>query len=100
MAVALFVNCVVTMLIRTFIGRFLYRSYSPIFARLASYGILFLYDIPSSFIIHKIYMKGSGDRRKNAVPFERYIVVRGLAAATSMLGVILGYMLEYEENGH
>lgn len=71
-------------------------NYSPRIARLTAYVIGMGMDIPLSWLIVWAYNRQHKDRRKKAYPFERYVLVRFLAAAALGLGVLLGYMLDKE----
>jgi len=65
--------------------------------RLSAYAIGLTMDIFTSWIMMSSYNRKISDRRKVPMPFERWILVRFLAAAALGLGVVLGYMLDREE---
>jgi len=71
-------------------------SYSPRISRLAAYAVGMGLDIPLSWFVVWAYNRRGPDRRKRAYPFERYVLIRFLAAAALGLGVLLGYMLDKE----
>ena len=64
--------------------------------RLSAYAIGMLLDIFTSWMMMVCYHRKVSDRRKRPMPFERWVLVRFLAAGALGLGVVLGYMLDKE----
>ena len=64
--------------------------------RLSAYSIGMVIDIFTSWLMMVAYNRKISDRRKQPLPFERWIMVRFLAAGALGLGVVLGYMLDKE----
>lgn len=90
------INSLAGLIIHRKITNFLDRNYSEAFARVAAEAVGLSWDIPSSYVILMLYSRYVSDRRKVPIAFERYLIVRILAIATLMVGVIIGYMLDLE----